>query len=82
MQLSQIILLDFRLFHASQKMARTVDKNELLKEPQSFAVGPYTFTNCQLIGGGTYGTVYKAYDIAQQTHFAIKVIRLDRYGLI
>ncbi|KAM3728187.1 Cyclin-dependent kinase [Dirofilaria immitis] len=29
------------------------------------------------IRGGTYGTVYKAYDIKQQTHFAVKVIRLD-----
>ncbi|KAK6113247.1 Cyclin-dependent kinase 2 [Brugia pahangi] len=58
-------------------MARTVDKDEYHKEPSSFAIGPYRFTNCQLIGGGTYGTVYKAYDIQQRTHFAIKVIRLD-----
>ncbi|KAL3990842.1 Cyclin-dependent kinase 2 [Acanthocheilonema viteae] len=58
-------------------MARTMDRNELYKEPQSFAIGSYTFTNCQLIGKGTYGTVYKAYDIQQRTYFAIKVIRLD-----
>uniref|UniRef100_A0A0R3RWA1 cyclin-dependent kinase n=1 Tax=Elaeophora elaphi TaxID=1147741 RepID=A0A0R3RWA1_9BILA len=58
-------------------MARTVDRNEYYKEPQSFSVGRYTFTNCQLIGKGTYGTVYKAYDLEQRIHFAIKVIRLD-----
>ncbi|VDP13574.1 unnamed protein product [Onchocerca flexuosa] len=58
-------------------MARTVDRNELHKEPSSFNIGPYKFTNCQLIGGGTYGTVYKAYDIKRQTHFAVKIIRLD-----
>lgn len=60
-------------------MARTLERNIAQKEPSSFTVGSYTFTNCQLIGGGTYGTVYKAYDIQQRTNFAIKVIRLDRY---
>lgn len=63
-------------------MARTLDRNELYKEPQSLAIGPYTFTSCKQIGGGTYGTVYKAYDSEQQKYFAIKVIKLDRYDLI
>lgn len=59
-----------------------MDRNELYKEPKSFGIGPYAFTNCELIGGGTYGTVYKAYDINQETYFAIKVIKLDRYDFL
>lgn len=60
-------------------MAWTFARNIAQNEPSPFNVGQYTFTNIHLLGGRTYGSVYKAYNMQQRTNFAINVIRHDRY---
>ncbi|VDN05194.1 unnamed protein product [Thelazia callipaeda] len=60
-------------------MARIVHINAFNKKISAFAIGEYVFCKCQLLGSGTYGTVYKAYDVRKKKYFAIKVIKIDSH---